>query len=83
MARTTIENQISSRPEFGAVVSTRLNIMKKNHVWLAKKCGISYAYLIRIVNGQKKPSLRLIEKIAILINVDITDLVLTLVYKEK
>ncbi len=57
--------------EFGLVVAKKLYILGKEQKWLAVECGVSEAYISRIIHGKARPSAKITEKIAQLLDMDV------------
>ena len=72
MSRTT---NIRNKTPLGIVIATALKNQNKTQRWLAEKTGISFAYIWMITVGNSVPSIKFLEKISNVLQIDINDLI--------
>lgn len=60
--------------KFGRVVAEELYVIGKNQNWLAKQCGVTKQYISQIINGKRRPSPSVTQKIAEIIDYDVKEL---------
>jgi DNA-binding XRE family transcriptional regulator len=60
--------------DFGIAIVTQLVIIGKNQQWLAKECNVSSKTISVAVNGKSIPSPKLSERIAQVLELDVTEL---------
>lgn len=72
-------NKICETVSFSEIIQQALNEQERSQAWLARKCGITYAAMNRIVNGKTKPSISTVYSISKCINMPFADLAISLV----
>ncbi len=55
---------------FGLILTQELYVLGKTQQWLAEQCGVTKQYISQIINGKRRPSPEVTDKIAEIINMD-------------
>lgn len=55
----------------GILIRTQLQHHKKSQAWLARQCGVTPGQISHIIMGTRKPSLLLLNKIALALQIDV------------
>lgn len=71
MSRTT---NVNNKPPLGALIATRLIEKGKNQKWLAESANVNQIYLCAILAGRANPTIKLLKRIAISLDIDVKDL---------
>lgn len=56
------------------LIVERLKQLNKTQTWLAKQCGVTPGQISHIIMGTRKPSLRLLNSIATILELNATEL---------
>lgn len=64
----------NGRNKFGLEVVKRLYIIGKSQTWLAEQCNVSKQYISQIIHGKSRPSAKVTERIAGLLEIDTQEL---------
>jgi transcriptional regulator with XRE-family HTH domain len=71
---STVSTIIIMLTEFGFNVERKRKAKNIAHKEFAEKLGIHYTYYSKIINGERKPSADILEKICVLLDIDHNDL---------
>lgn len=66
---------ISTKPPLGAYILKKLYAIGKDQKWLCEKSGISPIYLCNVISGKASPSVKLLYRIARVIQIDADEMV--------
>ena len=67
----------TSSKSFPETVQYALDKQERSQAWLARKCGITYAAMNRIMKGKASPSIPTIFSTAQVLGIDFLELIMT------
>lgn len=65
---------MKSKESLGYAIKMQLFCMGKTQTWLAKQTGVTHSHISCIINNRYAPSLSLLKRLSIALNIDIRDL---------
>lgn len=80
MSRTT---NIDNKPMLGKIIATQLKKLNKTQRTLAREIETDYVYLYRIISGRSRPSLNMLKRISVALDMNVGDLVNALLKDEE